>query len=116
MIANTNRALIQIGDNTHHQDQLITLVNFSPMNNTVRAPVKLIPPEEEEDEEDIVLDLDCLITFCSMIIKQQVLQRESLPLQAFYCRHTCNNYSTPTHRLECRCKHTLHYQQNTHTY
>ena len=54
-----------MGDNTHHQDQLITLPSFSPMNRIVRAPVKLIPPEDE-DEEDIVLYLDCLITFCSI--------------------------------------------------
>ena len=50
----TIRKLIQMGDNTHHQDQLITWPSFSPMNRIVRAPVKLIPPEDE-DEEDIVL-------------------------------------------------------------
>ena len=54
-----------MGDNTHHQDQLITLVSLRPINRIVSAPVKLIP-EEEEDEEDIVLDCDCLIAFCSM--------------------------------------------------
>ena len=43
------RALIHKGDNTHNQGQLITLVSFSPINNTVRAPVKPIPPEEEEE-------------------------------------------------------------------
>jgi hypothetical protein len=56
--------LIQMGDSTHHHDQLITLVSFSPMNRIVSAPVKLIPPEE--DEEDIVLERDCLIVFCSI--------------------------------------------------
>jgi hypothetical protein len=55
-----------MGDNTHHQDQVITLVSLRPMNRTVRAPVKLIPPEDEEDEDDIVLERDCLIAFCSM--------------------------------------------------
>jgi hypothetical protein len=35
------------------------------MNRIVSAPVKLIP-EDDEDEEDIVLELDCLIAFCSM--------------------------------------------------
>ena len=53
-----------MGDNTHHQDQVITLVSLRPMNRTVRAPVKLIP--EEDDEDDIVLERDCLIAFCSM--------------------------------------------------
>ena len=53
-----------MGDNTHHQDQLITLVSLRPMNRIVSAPVKLIPEEDEED--DIVLELDCLIAFCSM--------------------------------------------------
>ena len=56
--------LIQMGDNTHHQDQVITLVSLRPTNNTVRAPVKLIPEEDEED--DIVLERDCLIAFCSI--------------------------------------------------
>jgi len=46
-------ALSQMGDNTHHHDQLITWVSFNPINRMVRAPVKLMPPEEEEDEEDI---------------------------------------------------------------
>ena len=58
--------LIQRGDSTHHQDQVITLVSLRPTNNTVKAPVKLIPPEDEEDEEDIVLERDCLIAFCSI--------------------------------------------------
>jgi hypothetical protein len=47
------RKLIQMGDNTHNQDQVITLVSFSPMNRIVRAPVKLIPLEEEEELLDI---------------------------------------------------------------
>lgn len=55
-----------MGDNTHHQDQLITLHSFSPMNRMVSAPVKPMPPEDDEDEEDIVLERDCLIAFCSM--------------------------------------------------
>ena len=53
-----------MGDSTHHQDQVITLVSLRPMNRIVSAPVKLIPPEE--DEEDIVLERDCLIAFCSI--------------------------------------------------
>jgi hypothetical protein len=53
-----------MGDNTHHQDQLITLHSFSPMNRMVSAPVKLMPEEDEED--DMVLELDCLIAFCSI--------------------------------------------------
>ena len=36
------------------------------MNRIVSAPVKLMPPEEREDEEDIVLECDCLIAFCSI--------------------------------------------------
>jgi len=35
------------------------------MNRMVSAPVKLMPPEDE-DEEDIVLERDCLIAFCSI--------------------------------------------------
>jgi len=61
----TIERLIQMEDNTHHQDQWITLPSLSPMNKIVRAPVKLIPPEDEEDE-DMVLERDCLIAFCSM--------------------------------------------------
>ena len=36
------------------------------MNRIVRAPVKLSPPEDVDDEDDIVLEHDCLIAFCSM--------------------------------------------------
>ena len=64
-IKSTSERLIQMGERTHHHDQLITLPSLSPMNRIVRAPVKLIPPEDEEDE-DIVLERDCLIAFCSM--------------------------------------------------
>ena len=63
-IKTTIERLIQMGDNTHHQDQVITLVSLRPTNNTVKAPVKLIP--EDVDDEDIVLERDCLIAFCSM--------------------------------------------------
>ena len=52
------RALIQRGESTHNQDQVITLVSLRPTNNTVNKPVKPIP-EEEEDELDIVLELNC---------------------------------------------------------
>ena len=37
-----------MGDNTHHQDQLITWHSLSAMNRMVSAPVKPSPPEEEE--------------------------------------------------------------------
>ena len=60
------RALIHKGDNTHNQDQLITLVSLRPTNNTVSRPEKPIPEEEDGEEEDIVLNCDCLITFCSI--------------------------------------------------
>ena len=33
------------GDRTHHQDQSIKFVNFSPMNRTVNNPKKPIPDE-----------------------------------------------------------------------
>ena len=36
-----------MGDNTHHQDQVMTLPSLRPMNRIVRAPVKPIPPEDE---------------------------------------------------------------------
>jgi len=64
-IKTASERLIQMGDNTHHQDQVITLVSLRPMNRIVSAPVKLIPPEDVDDE-DIVLERDCLIAFCSM--------------------------------------------------
>jgi len=47
------RKLIQIGDNTHNQDQVITLVSLRPTNNTVNKPVKPIPEEEEDELLDI---------------------------------------------------------------
>lgn len=45
--------LIQMGDNTHHQDQLITLHNLRPINRIVRAPVKPMP-EEDDDELEVM--------------------------------------------------------------
>jgi len=53
------RKLIQRGDNTHNQDQVITLVSLRPTNNTVSKPVKPIPEEEEDELLDIVLELNC---------------------------------------------------------
>jgi len=74
----TSERLIQMGDNTHHQDQVITLVSLRPTNNTVKAPVKLIPPEDEEDEEDIVLEVlekrACLIALCSIRSRSLLIQ------------------------------------------
>ena len=57
-IASPSETLIQMGDNTHHQLQLITLHSFSPMNRIVRAPVKLSPPEDEDDVLDVIVWLD----------------------------------------------------------
>jgi hypothetical protein len=54
-IASPSETLIQMGDNTHHQLQLITLDSFSPMNRIVRAPVKLSPPEDEEEVLDVIV-------------------------------------------------------------
>lgn len=34
--------LIQMGDNTHHQDQFIYPVNFKPMKSIVNSPMKLL--------------------------------------------------------------------------
>jgi hypothetical protein len=36
------------------------------MNRIVNAPVKLSPPEGVDDEDDIVLERDCLIAFFSI--------------------------------------------------
>ena len=36
------------------------------MNRIVSAPVKLSPPEDLDDEDDMVLERDCLIAFCSI--------------------------------------------------
>ena len=54
-IASPSETLIQMGDNTHHQLQLITWHNLSPMNKIVNAPVKLIPPEDEDDVLDVIV-------------------------------------------------------------
>jgi hypothetical protein len=45
-------ALIQIGDNTHHQDHEIKLVNFRTIKATVSKPAKPTPLLEL-DELDI---------------------------------------------------------------
>ena len=49
MIINSKKE-IQIGDNTHHHDHVITLVSLRPTKRTVSNPVKPMPPEEEEEE------------------------------------------------------------------
>ena len=38
--------VIQIGDNTYNQDQLITLHSFNTINTIVSKPQKPIPPLE----------------------------------------------------------------------
>jgi hypothetical protein len=48
-IATTRAALIQIGDKTHSQDQLITLQSLRTIKATVNKPVKPIP-ELDADE------------------------------------------------------------------
>lgn len=50
-IAKDNR--IQIGDNTHHHDQVITLVNFNTIKAIVNAPVNP-NPEPFEILSDII--------------------------------------------------------------
>lgn len=37
---------IQIGDKTHHQDQLITPHSFSTIKTIARSPPKLIPLDD----------------------------------------------------------------------
>ena len=54
-MAINNKKGIQIGDNTHHHDQAITLVSLRPTKRTVSSPVKPMPPEEEEEEDDMIL-------------------------------------------------------------
>jgi hypothetical protein len=54
-IARASETLIQMGDNTHHQLQVITLHSFSPMNRIVRAPVKPSPPEDVEGVLDVIV-------------------------------------------------------------
>jgi hypothetical protein len=41
--------VIQIGDKTQSQDQLITPVNFRAIKTMVRSPQKPIPPDEDDD-------------------------------------------------------------------
>ena len=55
MIINSKKE-IQIGDNTHHHDHVITLVSLRPTKRTVRSPVKPMPPEEEEEEALMIED------------------------------------------------------------
>jgi hypothetical protein len=42
--------LIQIGERTHHHDQVIYPVNFKVMKTIVNRPIKLMPPPEVEEE------------------------------------------------------------------
>ena len=51
-----NKMGIQIGDNTHHHDHVITLVSLRPTKRTVSSPVKPTPPEEEEEEALMIQD------------------------------------------------------------
>ena len=75
-----------MGDNTHHQLQLITLHNLSPMNRIVRAPVKLSPPEDEEEVLDVmVLKRDCLIALCSIKSISLIILSDSECESSFRC-------------------------------
>jgi hypothetical protein len=54
MIANTILALIQIGESTQTQGQLIYPVSLRPIKRTVKRPGNPIPLEDEEELLDIV--------------------------------------------------------------
>lgn len=41
----TNNIAIQIGDNTHHQDQSMYFVNLRTIKTIVNSPVKPMPPD-----------------------------------------------------------------------
>ena len=60
MIINTNAKPPQNGSVTHHQDQVITLHNFSITKATPRSPNTLIPELEELEELEF---FDILIGF-----------------------------------------------------
>jgi hypothetical protein len=53
IIATTILTLIQIGERTQIQGQLIWPVSLRPINRTVKRPEKLIPLEDEEELLDI---------------------------------------------------------------
>lgn len=50
--------LIQIGANTQTQGQLMKPVSFRVMKTMVRRPEKPIPPDEDDDEELIVCEIN----------------------------------------------------------
>jgi hypothetical protein len=50
-----NPALIHMGDNTHHHDQLIVPTNFKTIKTIVNRPVNPIPPEAVELSLIIIL-------------------------------------------------------------
>jgi hypothetical protein len=56
----TNKIIgIQIGDNTHHHDQSIYLVNFNTMNTMVNKPPNPIPLDELDFA--IIIFVYCLV-------------------------------------------------------
>ena len=52
---------IQIGANTHNQDQVITPVNFNVMNRIANKPENPIP----ELDVDLLSDISLNLKFCS---------------------------------------------------
>ena len=54
-IAITNAALIQSGERTQSQDQVMTLQSLRTMNAIVKSPQKPIPPADADAETDAEL-------------------------------------------------------------
>jgi hypothetical protein len=51
-----NKKGIQIGDNTHNHGHAITLVSLRPTKRIVSNPGKPMPPEDDSEEDAIVLE------------------------------------------------------------
>ena len=80
-----------MGDNTHHQDQLITLHNLRPINRIVRAPVKLMP---EEDDELEVMRFGCRVSFFKSHVNAN--SKMSDTITKCKCCHSCSNHNSIT--------------------
>jgi len=56
-IAIATAALIQRGDRTHHQDQVMTPQSFKTMKVTARSPANPMPLEEDDESDMVVTKL-----------------------------------------------------------
>ena len=55
------------GDSTHSHDHVTWPVNLRPINRTVSSPIKPIPGEDEDEDDDILFPFVMSVGMCGRL-------------------------------------------------